>query len=558
VCGLRVSDLSRFLFAVAGEIERRLIDHLRRSSIVRSARTSRRALERLAQEFPTLLETPDYCDRAAEIRESKGRDLNRQLVLLIDRVLGDKVVLTLAEAEAFYPVPLESEALGDAIASWSLGFGDLADVSLAEIHNSNPIRTKPFLRLDGAFALVLPQLIQSFAVQMIEALLSGHPDLIDRYRRRRGRYLEQRGQSLFVQGFPAAEVLAGVAYRPDDAVSDHEADILMLLDDTAVIVELKSNTVRPAARRGAEGSVEDAIERLMIEPAQQAETFERYLRAHGRSPKIKIDGRESTVDLSRIRHFLRLTVTYEQLGLWAQPNALREVDLLPNGLDIPRPLLLSDLEVIFEVLPTQAARMDFLERRTWFDRSANWVGDDFDLLAVYLHNHLRVDVPARDTVVLMTHHSVELEPYLMGRERGWGVSKPQLEMTPLWRDLITRIEGLAIDGWLEPCRQLLSIEPPIQRNFARDVADLVRRISNGSSAGELLILQPNPGAGVAICAFAYERRLEDDHVAIANRSLQSVLESDDSPGRILVLGFTPGRRLPQKVLSIERRVRHPL
>lgn len=558
--GLRVEHVLRWLFAIAEEVERRLLAHHRRVGPVVHARTGSEALRRLVSAFPTLPHESDFADRAQEIRQSRGDELAVRLHVLASRNLPSAISLSLTELVGLYPSKVDPTRIAQAMRRLSLGAGDLAGLSPEELHHSNPVQIKPFIRLDdGGFALAVVPIIQSFAVQIVETLLEPYPEMMARYFKQRGRYLQRRAEELLTHAFPHAEVFANARFRPAGAVSDYENDLMVVLDDTALLVELKANRVRAAARRGAPGSVEDTIENLIIDPAEQALRFENYLRANRPRPQIQIADGPRRVDLRRVDRFLSLTVTYEHLGLWAHPLPLKKAGLIPVGPPVSRPFLLTDLAEMLDLLPSEATRLDFLERRDWIDRNVYWVGDDFDLLSLYLRTHLRVDAPEPNTVMVLTHHAVELQPYFLARERDWPIRKPRVAMSPLWAGILQKIEEAAIEGWLEPCRILLAISPDSQRSLGREVARLVRRIERLDSLGELMIVQPQAYSPTIICAFAYLPRFENEHLAIVSRRIQEILQSPAGPSRALALGFIPGRGLPQAMFTLaRRRAEHPL
>jgi hypothetical protein len=551
--GVRIGDASRFLFTISSEIERRLITHLHRTAPLTEVRAGQTALKRLGEAFPGIRSEPDFADRAAELQVATGAELRSRVLLLASRALPDVVSLSLDQLIGLYPGSASADSIEALLERWSLRPGDTSHLPFERLFDSNPIWTRPFIQLESSYALAGVTLIQSFAVQLIEALVEPHPELMERYARQRARYLERRAEAVFAEAFPSAAVTRNAAYRPAGALSEYENDLLVVLDDTALVIELKSNRIGSAARRGAEGSAEDAVERLIVTPAEQATRFEHYLRANLPKPKVRLSGQPAVLDLSAVTTFLPLTVTYEDLGLWARPLPLKRAGLVPHELNPARPLLLTDAVQIFDLLSSQATRIDFLERRAWLDKEVEWVGDDNDLVALYLHNHLRVSPPPSNVVWLVTHASAELQPYFVANEKNWPLRKPQIEMTPLWRDILAKLEAIALPGWLAPCRALLSVAPRTQRDFARQVDQLRQQVKRHTRSGEMIVLQPDVSDPTLICGFAYDASHRDEHVAAISDAIADSLASTPEAIRALALGFTPHRRLPQEMFTVQRR-----
>src|SRR6185369_7285984 len=117
----------------------------------------------------------------------------------------------------------------------------------------------------------------SFCLEMMEAVIAPFPKLQSSYFKRRGKFLEEEIESLFLKAFPSANVYRGSIWHDDDTGKDFENDLLVLIDSYQIIVEAKSAKVSDATRRGAVLSLESDIEELMIKPSVQATRFASFL-----------------------------------------------------------------------------------------------------------------------------------------------------------------------------------------------------------------------------------------------------------------------------------------
>src|SRR5205823_674137 len=80
-------------------------------------------------------------------------------------------------------------------------------------------------------------LFLSFALEMMEDLIRAVPNLPAKYERRRGKYLEDEIERLFVSAFPSAKVYRGSLWHDPETGKDFENDLLVLLDSYEIVVE---------------------------------------------------------------------------------------------------------------------------------------------------------------------------------------------------------------------------------------------------------------------------------------------------------------------------------
>ena len=95
----------------------------------------------------------------------------------------------------------------------------------------------------------------------MEGLLrgSGDPRLIEKYERARSRFLEDEVESLLCDAMPHGEVFRGSKWQDPESGAIYENDILAVLPPFACVVECKSGSVDPPARRGAEYRLVDTL-----------------------------------------------------------------------------------------------------------------------------------------------------------------------------------------------------------------------------------------------------------------------------------------------------------
>jgi len=147
---------------------------------------------------------------------------------------------------------------------------------------------------------------------------------------------------------------------------------------------------------------------------------------------------------------------------------------------------ITDLEVIFELLPLESQKVHYLSRRREFEAHLQFQGDELDLFAFYLDNAFNIGDSEYDKNfrINLTIKSKELDPYIIGKSRDVSVIKPGLKMTAVWSSLLTKIESRKGKMWLQSCYMLLNAPEPDQRKFEEAFSQLKGRIIKGTAKKE--------------------------------------------------------------------------
>ena len=141
----------------------------------------------------------------------------------------------------------------------------------------------------------------------------------------------------------------------------------------------------------------------------------------------------------------------------------------------------TDLEVVFELLESEAEHIHYLARRREFEAHMDYEGDELDLLGIYLDTGFNIGITeyARDSVFNIGLKSKELDPYVIGTAEGVTVERPRLKMTPWWRDLLEQVQARKPDGWMETCFVLLNSSEEDQEKFEKAFKQLVFAVRKG-------------------------------------------------------------------------------
>lgn len=415
----------------------------------------------------------------------KKRNLVGMLIAHADLKLDRIYSFTLEHAQSLLKTKVPDEVLERLLDRLSFQFGDLKDFNKEHIILSNPVLSRPFIRVAkkryfSAIWGVMPHI----ALDVLEDLIWENEPMRNAYAKAKANFLEFEVERLFRTAFPNASVHRGSLWTDKQADQGYENDLTVLLDNFALVVEAKSGVVSDPARRGAPKRLFETLRKLIEEPSEQALRFIDHLERNQREHSFKTKrGAINVIDSRRIKYYIPLGVTLAQLGfIGCNLKKLIKAKVVNKQLEELAPSIsLTDLEAIFELLPLELQKIHYFARRREFEAHIEYQGDELDLLGFYLDNGFNIGDTeyARDLVINMGLKSKELDPYFVGTNEGKSVVKPELSMTKWWKDLLLSISDRKMDGWVETGFILLNSTKEDQAKFEGMFKDLMLRIKKG-------------------------------------------------------------------------------
>lgn len=500
--GVRVQSLIEMWFEVSKLIMSRAWAHIEEVGPIFGAKSIKEAVGNFWRVAPQADSKPDDM---IEFLAKEGLSLeNTRLFLLsyCDRFLPDVYTLTFEDFAGAYLGGADEAALKKVLGGWAISFGDLAEENPEHLFMGNPVWRCPLIRLEeGSYFMPVPGLFLSFALEMMEDLIRAVPSLPAKYERRRGKYLEDEIERLFVSAFPAAKVYRGSLWHDPETGKDFENDLLVLLDSYEIVVEAKSGKVTDPARRGAPSRLAKEIKELMVEPSLQAKRFADYLQANRCKHSFKtLSGGANEVDNSDCHETIRLNVTLDILAnVQARWTDLRSGGFIPEGADLGVTMSLTDLELVFELFDTACEKFHYLARRFEFERNASYMADETDLLAFYIDNGFNIgDAEYNGTPLFIYGISEQLDPYFMRAWTGDKAAKPRRRYTKWWQRIINRMEDKPIARWSEIGYMLLNLSYEEQEFFEKQFRRVQREVKTNRSA-------PDPGRAYVMLSGAGQR-----------------------------------------------------
>jgi hypothetical protein len=475
--GVSISALTKMAFAALALVEGRISDHLKLFRPVLRAASLEIAAKKLLEAKPML--RPLEARLSSLVCRAGSGDMDDDPMWLLpytEPYLYDIYSFTLDELVALYPEAVEPSSLKAVLDSWSFQFGDLGDSEPEQIFLANPIWTAPLIRLPDRYLWPIVPLFQSFAFELVEKLLSNDSVLLERYRNRRGRFLELEVEAQLARALPQARLMRRAHWR-DSSDCDHENDIVGALGGTLVVAECKSGHVDAAARRGAP-SLSEELRKTVVDAARQANALVGELGARQSPLVLHSDSGSFVVDPAATDRFQRMIVTLELLGPWSRISDLQRAGLVPIDLDAPASISLADLQVIVELLEGPSQFLHYLEwRQRWENLHA--IYDEHDLLACYqiqrdVVGHL--DLQHHQNI---THLSARLEPYFVDRWFHRNTEPPRVRLTAWWRTAIAKLEVARPRHWSRLTSALLDFDYADQRSFTRELNQALYRQTQG-------------------------------------------------------------------------------
>ena len=480
VLGARLIDA---IVSLGKEMEDRMNTHRSKLAPMARARTFEATCSAYRQSFPDIEDSTEEMRSFFEAR-CNGDLKAFKMVLLMhsDLHLSDIFTFTLDDLVRLYGSPDHRHAISEILERWSYRFGDLVGRKPQHFLYSNPVLQRPFIVTgDEEYFWVMSGILSHTLSGLIEGLVP--MERRERYLKYRSKYLEDAVADLCRSAFPYGHIYQGSQWRPtEDHSTLYENDILVIVDSTALVIECKAHLVDPPARRGAEFRLVDTLEDVVVESSIQANRFVAFLKEHREVHSFSTrSGTVNTVDASRLVRFVPFSVTYENLGyISANLKESVEAGLIDSQHTLVPSICITDLEVAFELLESQAERVHYLSRRAEIEKTAHYFGDELDLLAFYLESGFNIEDWEDGAMSLgLNMKSKELDPYFVARADGVAVPKPRLDLSPFWRALLKRIEEVKMGFWTEIAYVLLNVGRRDQNKFERELKKYIKLVRSG-------------------------------------------------------------------------------
>lgn len=535
-------EFVNLLFTLSHKIEERMNQHLDK---LRLAFSKTDYLE-IQTEYEKVFKyvTKSTLENREHMWEMVGKDLTELRAILLahsDLNLEKLFTFSLNEMVEYSSGKLNLESIDYLFNLLSYNFGDLKNCEKEHIILDNPVHNRPFIRVDGGYFTSLWTSIPHLTLSLLEYLIQGNQSLRERYNIQRAKYLESEVEIVFKNSFPNAQIFKGSSWLGKDG-KKYENDLLVLIDSFAIVVEAKSGIMSKSAKRGAPERLTKTIKELIEEPSEQALRFIEYLKANRGELSLPTKTGSNKINTAHINYFIPLGVTFYHLGvLGTNLKLLVKAGITDRKIQNLAPSIsLTDLQIIFEFLPTEAQKIHYLQRRRELEMQVEYFADELDLLGFYLDTGFDIgDVEsAGKTALNLSLKSKDLDPYIIATAKGQTVSKPKLEMTTWWKDILTGIQERKVQRWLEFSYILLNINIDNQRQIEAQFKALVQKIRKNEvelKHNWMVFLTANRKRQFAIITYPYtEINIEERNKMFPEIIAQAFDENNDLKGVVII------------------------
>ncbi len=480
--GLRLTSLLEFLWNVIDLTESRANVDAQKFASVFDAPTIEDAVNAYHEAYPGLKGEP--AATAAILRARGTPLLEAKLFLLSHRSISfpEYFTLMLDDLVHCYSGSVTIDQLREVMNVWSLTFGELAGHDPEHFFLDNPVWSQPFIKLnDDEFFCPVPGVLWSFSLRLIEEFVNDKTTLKARYERRRDKFLESQVEAAFRRAFPTAQVFVGSIWNDALLGREGENDLLVVIGDVALVIEDKAGGISDKALRALPERLKSTLGDLVVKPAEQAGNFIALLeRDPGPHSFRTVHGQVNEVDVSSVRRYIPISVTWETFGAFRMRwPLLQGAGLIPEGAEPTVTMSLAELETVLDVLDSEISRLHYFARRSELELNERITGDEIDLLGHYLNTGFRGTELAidREELVDLSMQAKHVDSVAQSPPRDRLTIWPGTRLAPLWQSLLTDLHTRRPGGWVKASLLLANVPFSQQRQFEHLVERVASKVS---------------------------------------------------------------------------------
>ena len=339
---------------------------------------------------------------------------------------------------------------------------------------------KPFLRVDDKFYTFYHAGFEDRIAEIIE------DDLNKKYPKQRPSIEKARSDYIEIE---AVELLSSILkpdykaislYYPNPDEEGHftELDGLIEVDDTLVLVEVKSGGISAGMARGAPSSIEHDLKGLIFEGQRQSERAERYIKS---AEKVEFfDSTHKnvlhTLEHKNYRKIIRVVVSRESLG-WIGASLVKLAVLDPTlSENMPWQISVDDLRAVSELFENKSIEFGHylqvrLEAAENLTLSQN---DEIDHVALYnAMNYYHNNVEQGATRTTFNAYSLPIDRYFMDKLGGDDPEKPEQQIPNELRLIINALEESRLKHRFEVGAFLLSNDSNQRKGITKHLRKVI-------------------------------------------------------------------------------------
>lgn len=473
-------------------------------------------------------------------KERISRDQMKSMLLAHSDLCRDEEFLFSADLLAT-ELGWDAAGIASALDKLSMKFGELTESNSEDFFLSNPVWIKPLIKIsESTYFCALPQAFFSFVFPIFSSLLVGNASIAKRYSERRSEFLENETRKLFERAFPDCQIFSGYKWQEDG--TQYENDLMIRVDSHLILVEVKSHSISWPALRGAPERAKKHVKEILLEPSLQSLRLAAHVRGILEDQKGGVSlNPEFPMSLNQVRTILRLSVTLEDFAtLQTTLHQAKNANWIPLDHPIAPCFLLSDLEIVFDVLELTSHKIHYLKRRADLEKSIEYKGDELDLLGFYLKTGFNIgQAESAENQFMLTGMSKPIDSYYMALEENVVTTKPVPKVTDWWMAICKRLEARDFHQWSDVADALLNVSLSDQKGLTKEFKRVVNnvhenwRIEGHTCAATLM---PPKKKDDALAIYAFKDSAKDERLTRMENVASGIFE-EEHVNRCLIIGI---------------------
>ena len=458
--------------------------------------------------------------------DEKSLDVVRIMVMThYDLRLPD--VYTFLASDLAETLNLTEDRASAILDEYAFSWGALCEHESMDFHLSNPVWNKPVIKLsNGKYFCALPETFFSFVIRCMETTLSPFAAGVSS---RRAKYLESTVSEIVERRFPGSSIKKNFKWVKGDTA--YEADLIAFIDSFALIIECKSGKIAPSALRGAPDRLRRDIRKLLIEPNQQSIRLKSRLEFLGSHPNIADPIRDEIgYDLDKLRKVVRVSVCLEDFRfIQSNLKQLEDTDWLPTHFEPCPTMNLANFMTVFDLLEHPVQILHYLMRREVIEANVRYLGDEHDLLGLYLKTLLRIDDVNPDNQIALVGMSAPLDTYYNSLDANVVLEKPRPAVSPLFGSIFSELEKRGIARWTEVGVALNMFSPDDQNRISKKLTKLEKGVHKNWKIPEYkhsIICIPPKASNYALGYVMFKNGNADEKWDLMKHAACTALDSD--------------------------------
>ena len=490
--GFSATDLIEVVNAIMSVLEKRATERWTTLRWIFRSRNVRQLVQRYFAQFPDFEGDPEefLCCLPKDVTLKGVRSC---LLAHADTKLSQ---MYLFEYDNIAEVSGKSiDVVGRVLDYVSMRPGDLEQEKVSEYFLNNPIWMAPGMIVGEKCFFPIPQVVFSHIYGLMRGLAGG-ARIEHMLTKRRSTFLEGKIKRTVQRILPAAKLTPNAKWDLDGTT--YETDLLGQIDHVVLIIEAKSGALTAQGLRGLPKRVKRHIQDLVVRPAEQSARLEQLI-WQAKSGETAAAGTISSLGLEpdKIDTVIRLSVTLDDFSMMA--NAERELKAagwVPSSVPLAPTLNITDLDCVAEILHEPVYFLHYFAERERIQKTIELIGDEMDLLGLYLETGFNVDERKLEGSRLITTGLSKLvDHFFNSADAGVDVKKPRPKIHRKLEKIVLQIQSRHREGWTSKTLDLLRIgNLEQQRTVFRKIEKLRKRVPrtyrNPEHICSLVVLPP--------------------------------------------------------------------